>query len=140
MKDLTLHRQIEKVNTAGKEAELNNDIKAAIKYYEENVKAGHADQYAYDRLMILYRKQKEYKNELRVISKGIKVFKEQSQNQLKGTLSNRRNKKQLIELSNIFMSRSGLKDKKGNHTYFPEPVNKWLKRKVLVERKIESMK
>ncbi len=58
MKDPALQKKIENTNTAGKQAELTNDVNAAIKHYEENVKAGYADQYAYDRLMVLYRKQK----------------------------------------------------------------------------------
>lgn len=137
-KDFKRLQLVEQRNSTGREAELNGHIESAIKLYEENVKDGFADPFAYERLMIIYRKLKRYKDEIRVIEKGIKVFSEQHENVLKEALKDRRNKKQLVELSNVFMTKSGLKDKKGNHTHLPEPVNKWMNRKEVAELKLKK--
>lgn len=56
--------------------EKTGDIEGAIRVYEENI-AGDKPYPAYhsfNRLMILYRKQKNYKDEMRVIEKAIKTF------------------------------------------------------------------
>ncbi len=125
----------DRVNEA-REAESNDDIDTAVKLYEENIKSGYPDQYSFDRLMVLYRKQKKYKDELRVINRGIKVFTDDYARRQKGQISEARNKKQVTALSNAIMQKSGLKDKKGNDTYVPEPLNKWMKRKQTVEKRL----
>ena len=62
-------------NNKGKEYEKAGKIKQAIATYEKNIEG---DCYpacrSFDRLMILYRKQKDYGNEVRVIEKAIKVL------------------------------------------------------------------
>lgn len=134
-KNYALERMIEEHNRAGRQAETEGDLELAAKHYEESVKKDYADAFSYSRLMIIYRKLKRPKDELRIIKKGIKVFSEQHESQFKG----RKNKK-ISELSNAFMTKAGLKDKKGNYTYYPEPVNKWMKRKALIEEKIKKNK
>ena len=52
---------IEKRNTAGREAETNDDLDLAIENYEENIKEDAADAFSYARLMIIYRKLKKPK-------------------------------------------------------------------------------
>lgn len=119
-----------------RQAEANEDATAAIKLYEENTRTGYPDQYSFDRLMILYRKQKKYKDELRVINRGIKVFTEDIQRRQKGQIAGAKNKKQVAELSNAIMKSAGLKDRKGNSTYLPGPLAKWTKRKEVVEKRL----
>ena len=131
---------VDQRNSSGKQAEQNNDIETAIKMYEENVKEGYPDAFAYDRLMIIYRKLKQPESELRIIKKGISVFSKFNEDQLKESVLGRKNKKQLVELSNLFMTKSGLKDKKGNSTHLPEPLSKWTKRKALLEKKRAALK
>jgi len=117
----------------GKEEEAKDNFKQAAKYYEEAIKDVRADELPFNRLMIIYRKQKLFKDELRVIKKGIKTFeafyKTQSAKSRKG--------KKLSDLSELFMRSSGLKDKNGNLVYQPEPIAKWVKRKEVVEKKLE---
>ena len=138
-KDHDLLRVIHERNNDGHAAELKNNLEGAIKFYEENIKENYADAFAYERLMIIYRKLKKYKDELRIANKGIRVFADQYANQLKQSLSDRKNKKKVRELSDIFMNKAGLKDKKGNSTFSPEPINKWMKRKIVIEKKISKM-
>jgi len=119
-----------------RQAEADEDVDTAIKLYEENIKTGYPDQYSFDRLMVLYRKQKKYKDELRVIKRGIKVFTEDAERRQKGQIKEAKNKKQVTALSNAIMKSSGLRDRKGNSTYLPEPLAKWTKRKEVVEKRL----
>ena len=64
------------LNNKGIALEKVGKISAAIKVYELNIadKTPYPAMHAFDRLMILYRKQKDYTNEIRVIQKAIQVF------------------------------------------------------------------
>lgn len=46
----------------------------AIAIYEENIADGYPALHSFDRLMIIYRRRKDYYNEIRVIKKAIDVF------------------------------------------------------------------
>jgi tetratricopeptide (TPR) repeat protein len=122
-------------NQSGTMAEANGDIDQAIKVYEKNIKKEIADSFPFDRLMVIYRKQKRYKDELRVINRGIEVFNNQLERQQQQLLSHSKNKKQLQKLSDIFGKKTGLAGKK--NSYVPAPVSKWLKRKEVVLRKMK---
>lgn len=62
------------LNNIGIAKEKAGDIDGAIRIYEENVAQEYPATHSYDRLMILYRKRKDYDNEIRIISKAINVF------------------------------------------------------------------
>ncbi|MCE3282012.1 MAG: hypothetical protein K0Q66_749, partial [Chitinophagaceae bacterium] len=79
------------------------------------------------RLMIIYRKLKQPKDELRVINFAIAVFEARY---LKKSKS-----KKLNELSAALMKSAGLSNNKGKILVYPEPLNKWHKRKELMERR-----
>lgn len=68
------------LNQKGMEFEKNSDIENAIKYYELSIENNFEGTYPYDRLTILYRKKKDYCNEIRVIENAIRIF-ENIQNQ-----------------------------------------------------------
>jgi hypothetical protein len=110
--------------------EKEGQLKEAAKLYEAAIKPKPVDEHPYNRLMIIYRKLKLPKDELRVIKQGIAVFETQYNKKS-------RNKK-LTELSNKIMRSAGLADKKGNAIFHPEPVNKWMKRKELLEKKMKN--
>ena len=137
---MKLSQTIAERNESAKEAELNEDIDEAIRLYELNIKEQIADQFAFDRLMVIYRKQKAYKDELRVIKRGIQLFTEHTKKHLEEKVSAHKNKTQLVRLSNAFMKGAGLVDKKGNETHIPEPVNKWMRRQAVVEKKLKGKK
>ena len=106
--------------------------------YREQVKQGVFSTVPYDRLMIHYRKEKEYEEELKVIKKGIDIFKKYYANVQAAALKKQKSK--IAELSRQFSKRAGLTDKKGNSTYMPEPLPRWIKRQSVVEQKIKKKK
>jgi tetratricopeptide (TPR) repeat protein len=124
-KVLTLKETIEE----GVEAE-EQDVSVAIADYEEAIKTNPLAEKAYDRLMIIYRKDKDYKSELKVINAGIKAF----ENFYKSKKSDSR---KVAEISNKLNRSFGFTDKKGNAVYDPEPIAKWKKRKTIVLKKIK---
>jgi tetratricopeptide (TPR) repeat protein len=110
-------------------AEAEQELDAAAQWYEKAIKADPLTEHAYNRLMIIYRKNKSYKQELRVIKEGIKAYEQFYKSRASKS-------KKIAELS-IKLSRSvGLSDKKGNVAYEPEPIGKWKKRKAVVEKKL----
>ena len=61
-------------NNNGIELEKSGDIDGAIAVYEENIAEGYPASHSFDRLMILYRKRKDYDSEIRVILRTMEVF------------------------------------------------------------------
>lgn len=62
------------MNNRGMELEAEGRIDEAILIYEENISSGYPAAHSFDRLMILYRRTKDYKNEIRIIKKAIRIF------------------------------------------------------------------
>ena len=116
-----------------REAEAVQDLERAAELYEQVIKESPINEYAYDRLMILYRKSKQYKDEMRIINAGIKAY----ENFYKTKSKHSRSRK-VVEMSNAFLKSTGLADKEGNHVYDPEPIGKWKKRKAVVVKKIKK--
>jgi hypothetical protein len=135
---IKLSQTIAERNKKGKEAEDAEDLEKAAALYEENIKTDVADAFAYERLMVIYRRQKAYKDEQRVIKRGIEVFKKQPRELLESNIASKKNKAALVKLSNAFMKGAGLIDKKGKETHVPEPVNKWMKRLEVVEKRLKK--
>ncbi len=112
------------------EAEEKEDVATAIKEYEEAIKKNALAEKAYNRLMIVYRKEKNYKKELRIITAGIKAF--------ESFYKSKKSRSKKIEDISQKLNRSfGFTDKKGNNLYDPEPIARWKKRKEVVEKKIK---
>jgi tetratricopeptide (TPR) repeat protein len=127
--------KIDERNNIASEAEEAGDVNKAIRFYEQNIREDHADKFAFERLMIIYRKQKEYKDELRVIKRGIEVFQQSFKERVKHSLARRVSDKKLEQLSNAILKISG---QKKEELHFPDPIDKWLKRKKIVEKKLKS--
>lgn len=68
-------------NNLGIEAEKNGQLEKAIEYYEENIKDGYQAIHSFDRLMILYHRRKQYKDEIRVIDLAVEIFNTDSYNE-----------------------------------------------------------
>lgn len=63
------------LNNKGIELEKNGEADAAIEVYEKNIKPGcWPARHSFDRLLVLYRKRKDYTNELRVCKAAIELF------------------------------------------------------------------
>ena len=127
--------KIEERNKEAREAEQEGKLDKAIKLYEQNIKEDYADEFAFERLMIIYRKQKEYKHELRVINRGIELFQHNLKEHLKQTLSRHIDGKKLERLSNAILKKTGSKEQE---LHFPDPIDKWMKRREIVEEKFEK--
>ena len=127
--------KIEQRNKDAQGAEQDNHIDKAIQLYEQNIKEDYADEFAFERLMILYRKEKEYKEELRVIRRGIEVFRQSMKEHLKHSLSRHVDSKKLEQLSNAILKKTGSKKPE---VHFPDPVDKWIKREEIVKQKLHK--
>lgn len=65
-------------NLKGKEYEQTGEVELAIKEYEENVKEVFEGSHPYNRLAIIYRKKKDYDNEIRILNIAIEIYTELS--------------------------------------------------------------
>lgn len=111
----------------------NSDPSSAIELYNQILKKDPLQTYAYDRLMILYRQEKNYKKELSIINSGIKTFQK-----FYKTKSGKPSKK-ISEISEKLNKAFHLVDKKGISLYNPEPIGRWQKRKEVAEKKMEKV-
>ncbi|MFN2458215.1 MAG: hypothetical protein ABR502_08450 [Chitinophagaceae bacterium] len=118
---------------SAKEGEDDNDLEKASKLYEQALKQEPLNENVYIRLMIIYRKQTEYEKELKLINKGIKAFEEFNKKKIQKIVGK---DQKAIRLSNALAKSLGLKDKRGNELYHPEPIAKWIKRREIVEKKL----
>lgn len=66
--------KISKLIDKASKFEDDKNIDKAIEYYEKAIALNSDGNYPYDRLAILYRKNKDYDNEIRVLNKAIEVF------------------------------------------------------------------
>jgi tetratricopeptide (TPR) repeat protein len=130
-----LAKKIEERNLAARQAEEEGDMDKAIKLFEQNIREDYAEEFAFERLMIIYRKQKEYEKELKVINRGLKVFQQQMSEHLKNSLGRRIDEKTLEQLSNAIIKKTGAREK---DLHYPDPIDKWIKRKEVVEQKLEK--
>lgn len=66
-------KQLER-NLKGIELEKLGKVNEAIELYEKNIEENFDGNHPYDRLATIYRKNKDFKNEIRVLEKAIYVF------------------------------------------------------------------
>lgn len=124
-------RTIKDILAEAREAEASENIKTAVGLYKEVISADEVNEDAYNRLMMILRKQKKYKDELRIIKQGIKKFEDFYASKIP------KKSKAITALSNKLNKSFGLADRKGNSLYDPEPIARWKKRKLAVEKKIK---
>ena len=114
-----------------KEAEKENDVETATALYEKAIKQKPVLEQPYARLMVIYRKEKEYKKELAVIKKALDIFTNVYDKKKEAT-----NTAKVASLSKALMKSLGVKST--DEDFYPEPIAKWLKRKAVVEKKIKT--
>lgn len=115
--------KIASYNNNGIDLEKNGDFDGAITIYEENIKARGAATHAYDRLMILYRKRKDYLNESRVIKIAIEVFSKENELRLQNALSKSNSESQKREILNAHEKFEKVRGDDGWIIYNPYSVN-----------------
>lgn len=123
---------------AAQDAEKADDPEKAMKLYEDLISMNYPDPLPFNRLMILYRKEKRYNDELRVINAGIETITNAITEQREKSLAVHGNMNKLKQLSSGFLKSAGLKNDAG--ALLPEPVPTWTKRKKLVEQKTGKKK
>lgn len=123
-----LRKTIKEIISEGKAAEDSGQTETAAQLYEQALQEDRLNEYAYSRLMIIYRKLKDKKKELQIINTAITAYKE-------FYASKKRTSKSIAAISNKLNKSVGLADKKGNTLYTPEPIATWQKRKELLEKK-----
>jgi hypothetical protein len=116
-----------------KEAESFNDHELAIRLYEQALKQESHLQLPYDRLMVLYRRQKDLESELNVIHKGLRAFEEFYRKRAEKVIGKQG---KAARLSAELARSLGQKGQKGSNYHMPEPIPKWTHRKKLVEKKL----
>ena len=115
-----------------KVAEKNGNIEEATALYEKAIKQRPLLEQPYNRLVIIYRKNKKFKEELKVIDKALDVF-----------IRHFEKKKAAFKLPEKVarLSKAILKTLNNNGKPFenshPQPVQKWLTRKKSVEKKLK---
>ena len=121
-------KTVKETITEAKAAEDSGETESAVEFYEQALQQDKLNEYAYNRLMIIYRKSKDKKKELQIINSAIKAYKD-------FYASKKRASKNITEISNKLNKSFGFTDKKGNTLYTPEPISTWQKRKELLEKK-----
>lgn len=120
----------------GKQAEEEPDPGKAAEYYEQAIKQEPLEEWPYHRLMVIYRKSKNYKEEARVIDKAIRVFTDYYEEKSGKLFAG--NKK--LEQTGKALLKSLQSKGKKVESYLPEPVPGWIKRKQLVEKRAGKKK
>ena len=134
------HTEEEETLKSAIEAEAEGDTPDAIEVYEKKIASGTLNPEPYNRLMVIYRKDKDYAAEMRVIKKGIAALMAKQEEQQKEALSKTKGRRKLHSLSMQLAKKLGAIDKKGLSNYLPEPLEKWMKRKEVVEKKLGNVK
>lgn len=118
-----------------KEQEMNGETEEAATMYERLIKKDPLNELAYNRLMIIYRKEKQLNKELAIIKTGLKTFEEHYKSRKqKGSLPS----SAITRISKSILKSTGLLTKNGKAVYQEGPISKWEKRKQIVEQKLKK--
>ena len=60
-KNYQLALKVEERNKTARQAERDDDVNKAIRFYEQNIREDYADKFAFERLMIIYQSKKNIK-------------------------------------------------------------------------------
>jgi tetratricopeptide (TPR) repeat protein len=131
MAALEIAKSYNEILDLAKEAELASDVEKATKYYEKATRLEPLEPFSYNRLMIIYRKEKNYTAELNTINRGIEKFLQDKKNREEEFNTKH---KQAARLSKSLIK--ALQSPGSTDIGFPEPVNTWQKRKLIVEQKL----
>jgi tetratricopeptide (TPR) repeat protein len=116
--------------------EGEGELEKAASIYEQAIKQHPMDEFPYNRLMIIYRKFKQPKEEYRVINKALDVYRSYYDEKLKPYTSNTK----IGQLSKALLKSVTGNAKKTSYTSYPEPIPRWTLRKKAVEKKLDNKK
>jgi tetratricopeptide (TPR) repeat protein len=112
-------------------AEREGQLGTAKLLYEQAIKQDPLEEKPFKRLMILYRQQRQYKDELRVIQKALHLFRDFYDHRPEKIIG--KNTKAARISKELQRSVSG---KAKATPFYPEPIPAWIKRKEAVEKKL----
>lgn len=127
---VTVHDLLEKALRL----EGEGDLKEAEKHYDMVLDKDSLNVTAYNRLMIIFRKQKEYRKELAIIDKAVKNFEADA----KSSIQSRKLNSKVASLSRSLAKSLGLLTKSGMPVYINEDVDRWIKRLEIVKKKLKK--
>lgn len=129
-----LHVYDEKIEAARK-LEKEHDLEKAEKAYLKIIAETPNGYEAYNRLLVIYRKQKAYRKELSIVNKAIKAFEnEQKENQKNWMKENR----VAAKLSKSLALKLGVLNKNGLPVNKDPVVERWLKRKAVINKRLKK--
>ena len=114
--------------------EGEGDLKEAEKHYNIVLDKDSLNVAAYNRLMIIFRKQKEFRKELNIINSAIKSF----ENDAKSAMQDRKLNSKIARLSKSLAKSLGLLAKNGLPVYINDDVERWIKRREIVKKKLRK--
>ena len=116
----------------GKQWEKEDPSKA-VKLYSGMIRLYPHKAILYDRLLMVYRKQQDFKKELQLLNTAISFFQD-----MHDKAHHRKASKKITQLSNAISKITGLSTGKKHPVSLPQPLAKWTKRKATVLNKIKS--
>ncbi|HJW17551.1 MAG TPA: hypothetical protein VJ499_10545 [Flavisolibacter sp.] len=119
---------------AARNVEAEGELEKAASFYEQAIRQHPMDEFPYNRLMIIYRKFRQPKNEFRVINKALDIFIGYYDKKLKPYTSNTR----IGQLSKALLKSVTGSAKKTSYTSYPEPIPRWTLRKKAVEKLLDK--
>ena len=123
----------ELIKTA-KEADAEGSLAKAAELYRDALKQHPLDQHSIERLMVIYRKLKKPKDELKIINEGIKIFQDHY-DQIPKKVQTENPK--VAQLSKSLLKSLTGKTSTKSLSYYPEFIYKWQARKKRVEKLIK---
>ena len=123
------------LHVQAKEAEQAGEADTAADLYRRALKADPLDDIAYNRLMVYYRRRKEYKKEQQLIQEAIASHLKQAHTAQTDWL--KRNKK-TARTAKALVKSLGLVDRKGIPKLETEILRKWRKRLAVVKKRLAS--
>lgn len=107
-------------NNEGTAYEKTGREDEAIAVYEENIADGYPVTHAFDRLMKIYRRRKEYREECRVISRAIEIFSAENQRRADRAIEDEPSKAD--EISDAMLSCQKVMGSHGFYCFVPYDV------------------
>lgn len=123
--------------TAARDAELQEDIDTALALYKQAVNSDPLAATAWQRLMILHRKQKDYAGELKIINLALQAFDTHHRQEQKEWLQANR---KAARVAKSLAKSLGLMDKKGIVIDDNPVLEKWIHRKEWVTARLKKKK
>jgi tetratricopeptide (TPR) repeat protein len=120
---------------SAKEAEALGDNPKAVALYQQAVSNDPLEEHAWQRLMVIHRKEKDYKSELKIINLALKSYETHTKEAQKQWLL--KNKKAATLFKSLAKS-LGLMDSKGTITNSNPILDKWNRRKEWVMARLKK--